>query len=117
MKQEEIVLKPIPELTGELPGDRLIELFKKLGWDGNRRVDPAKVKLHEADWRALVGREMDRAKRMAYRLGGSELDAAVGVGFLWMNWGPSGGGATPGMAELHPGWTEEAERRDAAGQP
>lgn len=107
MKKGEVILKPIPELTEDLPGDRLMELFRKIGWDGNCRVNPMLVKLHEDDWRELVGREMDRAKRMASRLGAGELDAAVGVGFLWMNLGPSGGGSRRGMVELHPGWTEE----------
>ncbi|MGB9887961.1 MAG: hypothetical protein ACPLRW_13350 [Moorellales bacterium] len=105
--REGVALAPIPELTGDLPGDRLMELFRKLGWDGKCRVNPMLVKLHEDDWRELVGQEMDRARGMVSRLGGSELEAAIGVGFLWMNWGPSGGGRMRGMVELHPGWTEE----------
>jgi len=110
-----VILKPIPELAEELPGDRLVEFFRRLGWDGKRGVDPALVKLHEADWRRIVGEEMERAKETC-RGQASPSEIAVGVGFLWMNWGPSGGGNTRGMVELHPGWIIPAQEGGVGGE-
>ena len=101
--REGVTLAPIPELTEEAPGDRLLEFFRRLGWDGKREVNPALVKLHVSDWQRIVGEEMERAREIC-RGQASPSEISIGVGFLWMNWGPSGGGSTPGMAELHPGW-------------
>lgn len=99
-------LKPIPELTQEQPSDRLIEFYRKLGWDGRCVVDPSLVRLHEDDLRRIVAGEMSRAR--AVITGASDLDIAVGVGFLWLNQGPSGGGGVLGLVELHSGWQKES---------
>jgi hypothetical protein len=100
-------IEPIPTLTAELPGDRLVEFYKKLGWDGESMVDPAKVRLCEKDWQDLVGAEMERAKKLYPDV--SPGTVAFEVGFLWVNKGPSSGGNTPGMVELLPGWCSAPE--------
>jgi len=95
---------PIPSLTVELPGDRLVEFYKKLGWDGESVVDPTKVRLYEKDWQDLVGSEVERAKKLYPDCSPTEVSLAVG--FLWVNKGPSCCGTTPGMVELLPGWCQ-----------
>lgn len=104
---ENLVLKSIPKLTEQEPADRLMEFYRKLGWDGDRVLDPTLVRLHESDIEKIVAEEMDHAKHVVK--GVSDLDIAVGVGFLWVNRGPSGGGGVPGFVELHPGWEKEEQ--------
>jgi hypothetical protein len=103
---QSVTLKPIPELTEADPQHRLVEFFRKLGWDGEAQVDPTLVKLHEEDWQHMLRKETEHAKKV---LAGqaSPVELAVSLGFLWMNWGPSAGGRHRGMVELHPGWVEE----------
>ena len=102
----------IPQLSEKEPLARLKEFYRKLGWDGVKELQPNLVKLTEEDWRALLGTEIDHAKAVITDV--HELDIRVGVGMMWTNIGPSGGGQTPGMVELHSGWVRpwpgESER-------
>ena len=95
---------PIPTLTKELPGDRLVEFYRALGWDGRSVVDPTKVRLAQEDWENLVGAEVERAKQLFPEY--SPMEINLSIGFLWVNKGPSCSGTTPGMVELLPGWCE-----------
>lgn len=100
---EEIVERvPIPELTEKLPGDRLVEFYKKLGWDGESEIDPNKVKLHTNDLEKLYAREIEHARSIYPDASPVEINLTIGM--LWANKGPSGYGSTPGMVELYPGW-------------
>lgn len=103
-KEQDIRLVPIPTLTEKLPGDRLIEFYRALGWDGESVVEPMKVRLHQQDWQKLVEREVERAKQLFPDC--SPLEINLGVGFLWLNKGPSCCGTTLGMVELLPDWCE-----------
>lgn len=103
---EEVKKMPIPELTEELPGDRLIEFYKKLGWDGEGEIDPDKVKLHPADLQKLYVREIEHAKKVYPNASAVEINLTVGM--LWCNKGPSGCGNTQGKVELHKGWVSKA---------
>ncbi|MGI9951960.1 hypothetical protein V3F56_06300 [Moorellaceae bacterium AZ2] len=98
------VLKPIPALEEEHPAERLIEFYRKLGWDGKKIVDPTKVKMHRDDAIRLVQAEMERAYQYWPEVPRSQI--AVEIGFLWMNSGPSGNGEVRGMVELLPGWVQ-----------
>lgn len=95
---------PIPSLTAMLPGDRLVEFYRKLGWDGESEVDPTKVRLCRHDWQELVGSEVERARQLFPDC--SPLEVNLSVGFLWVNKGPSCNGTTPGKVELLPGWCQ-----------
>lgn len=100
---EEIVEKvSIPELTEKLPGDRLIEFYRQLGWDGKGEIDPNKVKLHASDLQRLYIREIEHARSVYPDASPVEINLTIGM--LWTNKGPSGYGNTPGMVELYPGW-------------
>ena len=101
-----MMIKPIPELTESNPVDRLKELYRKLEWDGEKVVDPSKVRVTEEDWSTMLGEEFEHAKAV---LEAHEIDIRIGVGMLWTNIGPSGGGRHPGEVELHPGWLKEPE--------
>jgi len=92
---------PIPTLTKNRPGERLTEFYRKLGWDEKSVLDPTRVKITERDWRDIISNEIAHAKAI---IDINELDIRVGIGMLWTNTGPSGGGKTPGKVELHPGW-------------
>ena len=94
---------PIPELTAEKPADRLVELYRKVGWDEkNAIVDPCKIRLTESDHQRLLSQEKEHAKKAFPEI--PKLEIAFGINMLWLNTGPSGGGNTPGMVELHEGW-------------
>lgn len=94
---------PIPVLTEKEPKDRLAEFYRKLGWDGVSCLEPDLVRLTEEDWLDLLWAEFNHATAVVTNL--SEIDACVGIGIMWANIGPSGDGQTPGMVELHSGWT------------
>lgn len=96
-------LMPIPTLEADDPAERLLEFYHKLGWDGRQILDPTLVRLTREDSIALTGTEMQRAKERA----SSDLNAGSSVGFLWLNWGPSSSGETPGKVELLPGWVKD----------
>jgi len=81
--------------------------YRKLGWDGEKVVDPSRVRLTEDDWLAMLGKEIEHAKTVI--TGVHEIDIRIGVGMMWANIGPSGGGRHPGMVELHPGWVKDPE--------
>jgi len=98
----EIKLKPIPTLSADLPGDRLVEFYRLLGWDGRSEVEPTKVRLCQQDWQKLVEAEIEKAKQLYPDLSPIEVNLAIGL--LWVNKGPSCCGGTPGMVELLPGW-------------
>lgn len=98
-------LRNIPELTKTDPAERLVEFYKKLGWDGEVTVFVTKVRMTEEDWLKLVEQEMarveiDHSPKQPFR---------ERVGLLWMNRGPSGSGTHPGKVELHEGWLDDEE--------
>jgi hypothetical protein len=97
-----LVKVSIPALTEKEPKDRLVEFYRKLGWDGVSCLEPDLVRLTEEDWLNLLEAEFNHAKTVVTSL--SEIDVCVGVGMMWANFGPSGDGQTPGMIELHSGW-------------
>ncbi|WP_073239196.1 hypothetical protein [Desulforamulus putei] len=97
-----VKILPIPTLSADSPGERLTEFYRKLGWDGEAILDPVYVRLTEEDWQNLMIAEVTHAKAVITNM--NESDIIVGMGMLWANIGPSGGGKTPGMVELHPGW-------------
>lgn len=97
-----IKIVPIPTLSADNPGERVKEFYRQLGWDEKTTLNPACVRLTEEDWRDLITAEIVHAK--AVITDASEVDIRIGIGMLWTNIGPSGGGKTPGMVELHPGW-------------
>jgi len=97
-----IVKVPIPAVTAREPQDRLVEFYRKLGWDGKKTIEPSLVKLTESDWMALLEAEIEHARTVFTDM--HEQDIRIGVGMMWANVGPSGGGRPPGMVELHPGW-------------
>lgn len=93
---------PIPELTAEKPADRLVELYRKLGWDENSVLNPTKIKVSESDYQRLLGKEKAHAKTVFPEIPESEI--VYGINVLWLNSGPSGSGNTPGMVEMYEGW-------------
>lgn len=98
-------LMPIPTLEKEDPVERLLEFYHKLGWDSEQTLNPALVRLRPEDHMVLTGEEMRRAREQAP----SDPDAGLSVGFLWLNWGPSTCGETPGKVELLPGWVKDEQ--------
>ena len=88
-------LKPIPELQGDNPLDRLLNFFKQLGWSVEEYVDGTKVKLTREDCIKLKERELALVEN---------IDERIKITMMWMNWGPSGSGQHPGKVELHKGW-------------
>lgn len=96
---------PIPELTAEEPGERILEFYKKIGWDGQSVIDPMKVRVTREDHTNIYLREVEHALNTIKDV--SPADIKLGIGFLWMNSGPSCEGETPGMVELLPGWITE----------
>ncbi|MCL6557576.1 MAG: hypothetical protein K6U74_02010 [Firmicutes bacterium] len=96
---------PIPQLTEKDPYPRLMEFYRKLGWNDEMIIKPNLVNLTEKDWLALLSAEIEHAKVTVTDI--HELDVHISIGMIWANIGPSGGGQTPGMVELHPGWLEE----------
>lgn len=94
----------LPELYGRTPPERLISFYRGLGWDGRSNLDPGKIRVHEDDLARLVMGEIERARFIACEA--CYLEVAVGVGMLWVDYGPSGGGSSPGWVELEEGWVE-----------
>lgn len=99
-----VKLVPIPELTAKEPAERLVEFYRKIGWDQQKTLDPSLIKLTEQDWKQMLEAEQAHAKAVHPEI--HETDVYVSVGMLWMNSGPSGGGQTPGIVEIYPGWVE-----------
>lgn len=95
----------MPALTAKKPTERLTELYRKVGWDGEKTLDPTKVKITESDYQHLIEDEQKHAKATYPEL--SEPEIKFGVNALWLNSGPSGSGKTPGMVELYDGWVRE----------
>ena len=94
---------PIPKLTAKNQADRLVELYRKLGWDDKKTyVDPCKIRLTESDYQHLLREEEEHAKTVFPEI--PEPDIVLGINMLWMNSGPSGDGKTPGMIEISEGW-------------
>lgn len=114
MRIEQVKTVSIPRLTERDPANRLKEFYQKLGWDGISYLDPGLVKLTEEDWAILLKTEIDHAGTVV--TGISEIDVRIGVGMMWANTGPSGDGQTPGMVELHPGWTRPWPGEPAHGE-
>ncbi len=74
-----MITRPLPELEGESAADRLLSFYTSLGWDREKNLDPSKVSIHEDDWTELLRQEMDLFP-----------EDDTHVGFLWVNYGPSG---------------------------
>ncbi len=74
-----MTIKPLPVLEGETATDRLFSFYTSLGWDREKRLNPSKVSIHEDDWTELLRQEMDLFP-----------EDDTHVGFLWVNYGPSG---------------------------
>lgn len=104
-KTENVILKPVPELTEVDSSDRLQEFYRKLGWDEQQVLKPTLVKMHDADLNKIISGELAHAREIFADV--SDLDIALGVSFLWLNKGPSAGGNVSGYVELHPGWVQE----------
>lgn len=90
----------IPTLTAVDSAERLIEFYLQLGWDGKSELDPMLVRLTREDAMALLDAELQHARRLRP----NDPIAMAQIGLLWMNWGPSCQGSTPGKVELHAGW-------------
>lgn len=89
----------IPVLTKEAPEERILEFFKKIGWNPNtQNINPIRVMVHCKDWVKIVDEEMSRV---------AQEDRAE-VNSLWMSYGPSGRGASPGKVELYSGWVVDS---------
>jgi hypothetical protein len=96
---------PIPKLTAKNPADRLVELYRKLGWDDKKTyVDPCKIRLTESDYQHLLREEEEHAKTVFPEI--PDSDIVLGINMLWMNSGPSSYGKTPGMIEISEGWLD-----------
>lgn len=96
-------VKPIPKLEEKHPAIRLLEFYRRLGWDGNSKVYPELVRLTHEDWQKMLGEEMEQARRF-FR--DDYPDPGLAWAMEWINRGPSNEGKTPGMVELLPGWVE-----------
>jgi hypothetical protein len=90
----------IPTPTAADPAERLVEFYLQLGWDGESELDPTLVRLTREDAVALLDAELQYARKSRP----DDPTAMARIGLLWMNWGPSSQGSTPGKVELHPGW-------------
>lgn len=110
---ESLVLKPIPELTGQHPFDRLLNFYWELGWNAERKgINPKLVKIYADDLEKIITQEIDHAKHVKKHVKHAVKDVktpdiAEYVVSLWMSNGPSNEGSIPGFVELHPGWEKE----------
>jgi len=102
-------VKALPTLEGRLPAERLLSLYRKLGWadyrDSLSVVDGTRVRLSERDFEELLDQEAEHATTLPESRKLSKGDIYVSIAFLWMNYGP-GTAATvqPGTVQLLPGW-------------
>lgn len=99
----------IPTLTAADSAERLVEFYRRLGWNGERELDPKLVRMTREDAMTLLEQEMKHARETVP----GDPTIAAQVGLLWMNWGPSSQGETPGRVELLPGWIEDADKNAA----
>jgi len=60
----------------------IIDFYKKLGWDGQTKLDPTKVKMNENAYKEIAQKLMDYFSKT--------IDDKTIINFLWMNYGPSG---------------------------
>ena len=88
-KKDILYKKDLPEFNEkdtDAFGKRLSDFYKKLGWDGESKLNPSKIIINEDDWTKRVKKEQDLyAKNVEDNHSGKKA-----VGYLWMINGPSG---------------------------
>lgn len=108
-EDEEVDVKALPTLEGRLPAERLLSLYRQLGWadyrDGLSVVDSSKVRLSERDFEEFLDQEAEHAATLPEARKLSKSDTYIAIAFLWMNYGPgTAANVKPGTVQLLPGW-------------
>jgi len=96
MTQKGTLYRNLPQLRGRHPGDKLMNFYRDLGWDGKQEIEPMNVIVNEDDWLKLI-KDMESA--------GMTKDERIGVGWMFTNRGPSGSSKVKhGRVKLMKGW-------------
>lgn len=94
--QKGTLYRKLPDLRGKHPGDKLMNFYRDIGWDGKQEIEPMKVIINEGDWLKVV-------KKMESP--GMTQDERIGAGLLLTNRGPSGSKKVKrGKVKLLKGW-------------
>lgn len=94
--QKRTIYAKLPDVRGRYPGDKLMNFYRDIGWDGKQEIEPMNVVVNEDDWLKLV-KDMESA--------GMTKDERIGAGWLFTNRGPSGSSKVKrGRVKLLKGW-------------
>jgi len=93
-------LMPLPQFRGEAFEDIIVNLYKDLGWDGEKTVIPDNIIMNEDDWKELLQYVQSHS---------GSVDHMVGNGLRLTNYGPSGDDdIPPGHVRLLDGWVQDS---------
>jgi len=89
-----IVKMPEIEFNG---AESLTVFYKKLGWTGEKKVDPTKVIVNRQQNEEMIKKFMNSFPK----------EDKIGAGFIWMNMGPSSSNDVEyGTVRLEDGWVK-----------
>ena len=96
--QKGTVYRKLPDLRGKYPGERLMNFYADLGWDGKQNLKPSNIVVNEDDWLKLIEEITPKDASMTE-------DDRMAAKWMFTNKGPSGSNKVKrGKVKLVKGW-------------